>query len=210
MAIRVPGTMPWSFLTYPFIGSGNGGELLFFLLLLFWLYMMGTGLEAQVGTRGLLGLFFGGAFLAGITYWLVSLALSSPGILTGAGLAVSMLTMYWAGKNRQAQASFFGVIPMPAPVLAGLIALLIVFGYGTGSPLRGLALLVPLGIFFALGSDLIRLPSTASLSDKKEKKRKDEEFRDYMDKVKDREKEREERERLRKLFESSSKDDEPK
>ena len=48
---------PWGFVTYPFAATMSGNALVWLLLLLLWLYWVGSDLEREIGTATLVGLF---------------------------------------------------------------------------------------------------------------------------------------------------------
>lgn len=204
--------LPWSLITYPLASLGGmiGLGFFFFLIWMAWFYSFGSQLERSVGTLGMLWHFLGATALCGVVYSLavfMKLGMGMP--LTGPDLPIAALAMVFFGMNRSQVFCFWGV-SIPSPWLAVIIGAFVLFNYGAGQPMLGLALVAPLlvGWFYGVNYGAIGARKSAA-SSKKEKAKENREFHDYMDKVKSKEKEREERERLRKLFEDSL-DDEKK
>jgi hypothetical protein len=207
----VPGRVasaPWTVFTYPFADSGNGGAFIFILFSALWAYWVCTPIEKETGSPLLLMLL--GIFIltGGLALSLGAFLGGATRIYSGAYLPLAALTVLWAARNPNATVLLMMVIPVQAKWIGVISAAAVLFGIGTASPLVGVAALLPLALAAAYG--LNRIPGVKfgeSLADRKKGKAKDRQFNRFMDDVKKREKEREERERLRRLFESSLKDD---
>jgi len=114
---------PWTIVTYMFTHDGFGH--------IFWnmfaLVIFGPRVETRLGGPRFLGLYF----VSGFSGALLSIALSSYGIV-GASAAIYGVTLAYAMWWPWDRFAFFGVLPMPAWVLAvgyGVIALFGGFGY---------------------------------------------------------------------------------
>lgn len=200
---------PWAAPLYPFAFSGNGGELFFFLFSLLWLFFVGNALESTVGKVGLVVHFFAAALVHGLVALAAFAALAPVGVLMGPGLPLAFLTVLYAARAPEQSIMFWGIFPLKLKWLAILVVALTIFGYGTGNPLLGILLALPCALAWVYGQDRIpgfrlgRPPFEEARQKQKENKR----FDEFFGKVRDRAKERDERERLRKLFESSVKED---
>lgn len=212
-------SQPWGLITYPWASAGQGQELFWFLIELYWLWWVGSAAEVQLGLKKYLGFFLISSVLAALFIY-AALVMVAPGlylpILGGPGLPIAALTVAWGSRNRNQTILLMGLIPIPGWILAWLTVALTLFGYGSmySAPLVGLFACIHLGLAYLFAMNRIpgitynqsavglRSRPNASILKKSEKLDKS-----YYDDVKRREKEREERERLRKLFEDSMKDE---
>ncbi len=201
LGLRIPNALPWTFVTYPFTGDGNGSGVLFFFLLLAWMAWVGGAMESALGSRKFLGFFLISSALGGLSLWIGGQALGTSLFLDGPHLPVSALTVAWGMRNQTSQISIWG-FPVSGKVLAILTFVLVLFTFGTGAPLMGLFACIPLAVaaLFALG----KLPGLAyeraAVGPSKPTKAQIEKEKAYFDDVRRREKEREEQDRLRKLL----------
>lgn len=201
---------PWGALTFPFVHSGDGTMFFWFLLSLMWVWWVGNDAERSYGKVGMLLHFFGFAILMSLGWLVGALIVGQPNaILTGAFPAVAAMSVLFAARNPEQPVSFFFIAQFPAKWLALITALLVLFNYGTGAPLLGVMLALPLGLVWLYGQNRLPIrPGPMPMpSSRKPSKQQIEREAQFRTKVMDREKEREERERLRKLFENSLKDD---
>lgn len=201
---------PWGALTYPFIHSGDGTGLFWFLLSLLWVWWVGNDAERSYGKVGMLLHFFGFAALMSLGWLAGAFIVGRPDLpLIGAFPAVAAMTVLFAARNPEQPVAFFFIAQFAAKWLALVTALLVVFNYGTGAPLLGVMLALPLGLVWLYGQNRLPIrPGPMPMpSSRKPSKQQIEREAQFRTKVMDREKEREERERLRKLFENSLKDD---
>jgi len=201
--------LPWQFLTYPLFIGNAGSALLGLVFGAYWLLMIGQTFEGSVGSRAMAALLVGFTAIAGAMFWLGSLVAGSPGLLFGPYLTISYLTILWAARNPEQSILFMMFIPLKAKYLALLTAALVLFGYGAGAPVVGVALVLPMAAMWFFSRQLFGFlsPSPSGGRTRREKAKEEREFRSYMDDVRTREQERMERERLRKLFEDSVSDD---
>lgn len=168
---------PWTLLLYPLADVGNGSAIIGVLFLSYWLYMIGSSLEKEIGT-GLLAAATGILTLAGgLAWWLGGSLMMPAAVQMAKWLAVltAVVVLFISGSG----APLMGVF--------ALLPLLLAFLYATNR--------IP-GLKFG-----------ATVADVKSSKKQRQEFDNYMNDVYKREQEREERERLRRLFESSLDDD---
>lgn len=203
---------PWGIVTYPwaympFLGFGLIGFIFLVMILL------GTGgnMERELGSRRY------ALFLLAMTV-IPALAMGLGGILFGGlrplndpWLPVSAILVAFAARNPGAPTMLYGILPITAKWLGVLVAAIIFFSYGFGNPLLGVFACLHLGVAYAFAAG--KIPglswSQAYRPEKPSKAQREREDR-FNDEVSRRRQEREERERLRKLFESSLRDDESK
>lgn len=198
---------PWTFLTYAFALPGQAIMSAVFGTL--WLWMVGTFVERDIGIANYLGAFFGFGVLGAGLVMLASQP-TGPYLLIGSTIPVGVVTMLWGARNPNQTIRFFGIIPMSAKVLCIFTAVFSFLGMGLGTPLMGVAALIPMALAWAWASQMlpVRYPvaSTVSAGAKRsaaEAKREREKFSSYIDDVRAREAERAEKDRLRELFERS-------
>lgn len=199
---------PWTLLLYPLADVGNGSAIIGVLFLSYWLYMIGSSLEKEIGT-GLLAAATGILTLAGgLAWWLGGSLMMPAAVQMGMMLPAAALTVLWAMRNPEHTIMLMMIIPIKAKWLAVLTAVVVLFISGSGAPLMGVFALLPLLLAFLYATNRIPgLKFGATVADVKSSKKQRQEFDNYMNDVYKREQEREERERLRRLFESSLDDD---
>lgn len=207
-------SQPWGLVTYMWASMGNGQELFWFLIELYWLWWVGSAAEAQLGTGKFVGFFIVSGVVAALFIW-AGLSMVHPGlyvaIMGGPGLAIAALTVAWGARNPHQNILLFGIIPIPGWILAWLTVALTLFGYGSmyRAPLIGGFAVLHLGLAYLFATNRIPglLYSREQAPRRSQLKATEARDRSYYDDVKKREQERAERERLRKLFEDSMKDD---
>ena len=182
-----------------------------------WMYWIGTTVERELGTGRFVAFFAAMILIPTALIWLGLSMLNNTGVLSSPYLPIAGITVAWATRNPLSQVMMMMVIPVQARWIGWLVAILVFFGYGAtfGAPLMGAFAAAHLALAYAYASNKLKfMPwGRATYVDKDAQKRmkwereKDEK---YFDDVRRREMEREERERLRKLFESSVKDDDEK
>jgi membrane associated rhomboid family serine protease len=204
-------TKPWAILTYPFVTNGSGQGLLFFILQLMWLYSFGGLFENRFGTQSLLIHFFSGTLLFAFFGFLAHVLIpDTAAVLIGAWLPIAFITTVICGLQPETEITFF-FFPLKMKWLALLTAGLVLFGFGTGAPLFGVLLVLPLVAAWFYGQNKFPglTPGRSPFEKQRQKAKENREFDSFRSKVIDREKERQERERLRKLFEGSLDDQDP-
>lgn len=123
-------------------------------------------------------------------------------------LPLSGITMAWCGANSEAEIRLFLVFPIKGKWLALFEVGLVFFAFGYPHWIQGIAFVLPLALFWFLGTGKIPLPvGRRFFVPKAPLKKTEREFDKYRDEIHRRATEREEKERLRKLFESSLIDD---
>jgi hypothetical protein len=201
---------PWTTLTYPFASTGTGGELIWVLFLLLWLYWIGSDLERELGSARVIGIFLLSSLIGAVSVYAAwSLTHKFNGPLLSSIIPIGALTVAWGTRNQNANIRLYAIIPITGKWIAIIEAALVLFVVGDGNPIAGIFALVPLAMAcayaanripgFAFGKSAPKVSKAAKATERKDKS--------YYDDVHRRAKEREERERLRKLFESSLDDD---
>ena len=201
---------PWSTITYPFASGGIGGALIWELMLLWWLYWVGSDIERAIGAGRVFAFFFATALIGACTVdlaWVLTHKLNMP--LMGSIIPIGALTVAWGTRNQNTSVRLYAVIPITGKWIAIIDAALVLFVVGDGNPLAGVFALFPLGLAWAYAAN--RLPglpfSPSQRKSNRAAKATERREKSYYDDVFRRAKEREEQERLRKLFESSLDDD---
>jgi hypothetical protein len=201
---------PWTLFTY--ILAWPAGGIVSFLFLILAMYSFGSTLEAKFGTAWFLKLF-GVATLAGSVVGIIGTLAHPTGLLVTPWVPTSLVLIAWCGFHKHESIMLYGLVRVPAPILAIITAAILTFGTLSLGQVGSVLLIVPAALFwfYSIGSFRSLAPKrTTTVSGTKvdaAAKRKAQREREYLDRVQDKVKEREERERLRKLFESSLKDD---
>ncbi|MGV3614587.1 MAG: hypothetical protein ACO1SV_04545 [Fimbriimonas sp.] len=218
---------PWSFLTYPWAFNPFAGSLslICYLLLLFWLYSVGPGLEREMGTSRFAGFWVFFTVLPALLMWLGAQTMGRNAFLFEGGpfLPEAAVTVAWCFRNMHQRIMLYGVLPVPAPWLAALTAFATLMLHGSPNPMIGLLATAPLALAMLFAQNKLPIPfaaryagsaggfggfGTAKKKGPVHATRAQAQYDEaYYDDVLRRERERDERERLRKLFESSLNDD---
>lgn len=204
---------PWAFLTYPFAFSGltGGMAVLFLIFLILWMVFVGGTVERDLGSARFAAFWAVATLLGGILLTIGASIVGVRALEAGPSLPVAALTVAWGSRYPNQSIMLYGIVPVAGKWLAWLTAAVVLFGYGSSHPVYGLfavLTLVPVALF-GMGRLPISYtrPVAKTVGPTRAQRERDEKF---FDDVRKREKEREERERLRKLFEGSLKDDEPR
>jgi hypothetical protein len=202
--------LPWVFLTYPFVNNLVGGfGVIAMLFLGYWLYWVGTSLERDLGSLRLGLLWVIGAILEAACVAIVGQFVGGGlYMIGGALLPVSVFTVIWGERNRNACVRLMGCIPINGYWMMWLTAAIVFADLGVMNLLLGVAGCLPLALAWAYAAN--RIPRLAYgrpapvYKPSKAQRQKEERF---FDDVRKREQERQDRERLRKLFEGSLEDE---
>lgn len=196
------GQRPWALLTYPlaFSGLGDPFQLLWFILLLFWVMFAGGFLERDAGIGKAAAFWVGATILSALAVGVAAIAMKGGPPLSGPYLPVAAVTVYWGVRNKDFPVMLWGILPLKGIYIAIISVAGTFFGYGAGggtSFVVGLAACLHLGVAWLLAEkSLIRIPALAKRS--KAQIERDEKFEDD---VRRRRQERDEVERLRRLLE---------
>lgn len=200
---------PWTLLSYPWAYMPLGGVgIIFFLMLVFWLLIVGGSVERDMGPGRYATLWIAGTVIPALLMWAGYQASRAPVILAGPLLPVSAITIAWATRNPTAPISHYGIIPLTAMWLAWIDVAIVFFSYGLGAPWMGVLACGGLAFAYLFAADKIPGLAYAKSAKYKPSRGARAQSNEYFDDVRRREKEREEQERLRRLFEGSVKDDE--
>lgn len=123
----------WTILTWPLVG---GGHPFFLLLVCAWAFWVCGSLERSWGTRTFTGFFAAMSALMALSVWIGGRLLGVPVGLAGLHFAVAAPTIAWCVINRRETINLWGILPLPAPLLA-LLTILLVW-YEIGPPFLGL------------------------------------------------------------------------
>jgi hypothetical protein len=202
---------PWGFITYPFAVTLNGGELIWLLFLLLWFYWLGCDLERELKTPTFVGLFFAATVVGSAAILLCAKVFGGSMVLVGPMIPIGAVTVAWGVRNLNSSVRLWAVIPITGKWIAIIEALLVLFAYGQGMPVRGVFALIPLGLAWAYAAN--RIPGVpfgplgTTIREGRALLKRERNNKVYFDDVRKREKERADRERLRKLLEGSVNDD---
>jgi membrane associated rhomboid family serine protease len=115
----VPGDFNWLFpvqlVTYAFLH--DTASLWHILLNLMYLWFFGPELEAELGKRGFLRMYLGGAIVGGLVQWAYWVASGDPTPVVGASGAVYTVMTLFALKWPHRQILIYLVIPVPVWLL---------------------------------------------------------------------------------------------
>ncbi len=143
----------WQLFTYMFVHA-NFNHILFNMLGLF---IFGTPVERQLGSREFLLFYLLIGFLSGLFSFIVYVFSATNVILMGASGAIYAVLFAFAVLYPHARIFVFGILPIRAPLLVGIYTLMEVFNQLTGSG-GGVAHLTHLaGFGFAYLYFIIRL-----------------------------------------------------
>ncbi|MBX3115283.1 MAG: rhomboid family intramembrane serine protease [Fimbriimonadaceae bacterium] len=199
----------WQPLTYPFVHYGIGGYFISFIFDMLWLFWFGGILERRFGQRPLITVFFAATLLhAAFLFIAGPIAGAEEALLLTAELPIAFIVVTVCGNQPRTEICFWG-IPVKFAWIAIIKAAWVVLSLGTGNPLFGLIIGIPLlGAWFYGANKIPGLTFGVSpVETRKQKKKENREFDEFMSKVRSKEKDRAEQERLRKLFEGSIADD---
>ncbi len=200
-------TKPWTLITYPF--AFVGAQFIGVLFVCYWFWSVGSQLETDLRSE-LYALFLLFSIIThGLFTVLAAMAMNAQVYLLMPFVLGASVTVLWGSRYPDMTVMVFGIIPVKAKWIAAISVGSILFSYGLGSPVVGVAICLPFIITALYGMNKLPLaygPLKTKVKDKKVEK----EFHSFIDNVRTREKEREERERLRKLFESSLSDEDKK
>lgn len=209
---------PWVLLAYPWaqMPFTTGFALLGFVFLIFWTFWVGGSTERDLGPVKYLLFWLAMILLPALFVGLIGPALGKPFVVAGMWLPIAGITIAWCTRNPNQQIMLYGIIPVLGKWLGWITLGTTIILSGFGNPLLGIvsALHLPIAWLFASnripaftysygGASFLKPKATDSQFLRKTEKMD----KSYYDDVKKREKEREEREKLRKLFESSLRDD---
>lgn len=195
------GSAPLSWITYPFVANGVTGVIFGGL----WVWFTLGSLEPVRGWQWTASLTAAAIVIFPVLGFGL-IAAAQRVVIGGAVLPIAALTMTWCALNAEAEVRLFGIIPLKGKWLALIEVALVLFGFGAGGVVAGVAFALALGPFWLIGQGKIPLPGSVRRNTRTETKQ-EREFDRFRDEIYRREKEREEKERLRKLFEASLHDD---
>jgi membrane associated rhomboid family serine protease len=213
--VGTPG-QPWGAITYPFAQTGGGNDVITLIFECWWLWMVGSMVERDMQSFRFGAFWVAMTVLPALLMTIVAALMHLSGMpLMGLELPLAAVTVAWATRHPEELVRLMMVIPIKAKWIGWLTVVVVVFTYGAGLPVLGVAAALPLAATWALVSG--RLPFVTYLPNRGKEGRLrgigytpfDRAPTTYFEDVRKREQERMEKERLRKLFEKSL-IDEPK
>jgi len=199
---------PWQVFSYFLAHHKYGGlELIFFMISMLWWYSFGGMFERTWGTKSLLLHFTGSVLINGIVCAIAQWLLKNSGVIDSSWLPVAFISVIICANQAETPTNLWGMQTQMKWV-AVFIAILVIFNEGIGQPAMGLVAALPLALAWFYGKNGVQgfhfgRSRRATPADRK----KNQEFDEFMGKVRSKEKDRAEQERLRKLFEGSIADD---
>jgi hypothetical protein len=137
-------SQPWTLVTYAFAWPLDAIWVALYVFLA--LYYFATALERALGTPALGWLLLCVTASAPLALWGGSAVLRIDVTLASAALPVSAVIVGWATRFPQAMVMLWFVIPVKGMWLGWFTAVLVVLGYGWGSPALGFFAAVPLAV----------------------------------------------------------------
>ncbi|HZO88359.1 MAG TPA: hypothetical protein VFB38_08465 [Chthonomonadaceae bacterium] len=123
----------WTLVTWPLIGPRHP---LFLLFACIWAYWVCGSLERSWGTRTFVGFFLAVSALTALTTWAGAQLLGTQAALASVWVALAAPTVAWCTINSRESVSLYGLLTIPAPLMALLTVVLVWFE--VGPPLLGL------------------------------------------------------------------------
>lgn len=200
---ELAGREPWRFLSYP-LAAGSPIEVLFGVMAF---YGFGAQIEREVSSTRFSLFLFVSVLLGSLGMLAGSLITHQTGGLAGPWPLIAAVIVAWGTRYPTAMVRVMFVIPITGKWLAWLSAPLLFFSTSPGlAPFLVLPLILA---YFYAANRLSFFPwrATSKVQTKGQGMRSASEERKYLDEVMDRQRRRDEQDRLRKLFESSIKDD---
>ena len=127
--------MPWTILSYPFVGACCGVISLLFSA--YWLWWAGGSLERSWGTRTFGFYFFTMCAISALGLYLGSMVTGVPTNVLGLWLPIAGITVSFAMLNPEQQILFMFIIPLKLKYLAILDVAMVLISYGRITPLLG-------------------------------------------------------------------------
>ena len=127
--------MPWTILSYPFVGASYSPISLLFSA--YWLWWAGGSLERSWGTRTFGFYFFTMCAISAVGLYLGSMITGVTTHVTGLWLPIAGITVSFAMLNPEQQILFMFIIPLKLKYLAILDVALVLISYGQSNPLLG-------------------------------------------------------------------------
>lgn len=127
--------MPWTLLTYPFVGYSYGVISLLFGA--YWLWWAGGSLERSWGTRTFSIYFFTMSAISALGLLLGSIYTGIPTHLDGLWLPIAGITISFAMLNPEQQILFMLILPLKLKYLALIDVVIVLVTFGRGNPLLG-------------------------------------------------------------------------
>lgn len=120
----------WHFVSYAFAHDPNGISHILFNMLSLW--FLGRTVELHYGRGEFLRIYLAAAVFGGLVFAARTYFQGVPTATLGASGAVLCITMLFVFLNPRATLMLYGVVPMPAWVLGGIIVLMNFFGNAPG------------------------------------------------------------------------------
>lgn len=202
-----PNKAPLAILVYPFASTGNGRELLNWVFLCFWMYMVGGIVERDLGAKRYVVFLLFMTVLVGLAVFLGMELTHRESAVFGPWALATAVTVLWGSRYPTAIVRLMMIFPISGMWLAILSVALLAFPYG---PALSAFAAAPMVLPWLYATERIPFlpykPQIVENPTRGQVKVDDK----YFTEVTKRELEREERARLKKLFDSEMSDDDPR
>ncbi len=177
----------WQFVTFPFVTNGNGYGLLTLIIELLLLYRFGGEIERLYRAKTLLFNLFGATFGAACLGLIGSKFMLTPeSFLADSYFSISYIVVLGCARKPEEAMSFWG-LPFKHKWFALINVVFVLIGYGSGAPIFGLIICIPLLFAWLYGQN--KIPGITFgkniISAKAEKKKDNREFDEFRSKVLD-------------------------
>lgn len=131
---------PWTIVTYMFVHDTSGFSHILFNML--GLFFFGPRLEAELGSKHFLGLYF----VSGMMGAVLTMIFTPASVIVGASGAVFGVMLAYAMFWPRDRVYIWGILPVEVRIMVGIMTVLALYG-GFGSAMGGIAHFAHLGGF---------------------------------------------------------------
>ncbi|HXF99789.1 MAG TPA: rhomboid family intramembrane serine protease [Bacteroidota bacterium] len=131
---------PWTIVTYMFVHDTSGFSHILFNML--GLFFFGPRLEAELGSKHFLGLYFASGMMGAV----LTMIFTPASVIVGASGAVFGVMLAYAMFWPRDRVYIWGILPVEVRIMVGIMTVLALYG-GFGSAMGGIAHFAHLGGF---------------------------------------------------------------